>query len=205
MQDLQRNSLMIVLWVGLSLLQGMAKAQAPADRGYMSLEESGGAAGESKETQIARAIAAGPSTVTGAAKILGADAQGKTIVLRDGNNGFTCVPGNPKIVGHPAFCSNEAARQWSADLAAGKQSPTNKVAGFVYMLSGATDRGTSGATVKIGPQWMIIWPFDPKATGLSATKKDTGAYIMWPGTSYAHLHINGQPVGKAVQHLAADH
>jgi hypothetical protein len=90
-------------------------------------------------------------------------------------------------------------------LAAGKPAPTNTVAGIIFMQSGATERDASGATVKIGPQWMIIWPFDPKTSGLSATKKDTGAYILWPGTPYAHLHIMGQAVGPSTQHLASEH
>jgi len=203
----QRHGLSICFAAGLLLQQGMVAAQVPsaADRGYMNIDESGGAAGETKEVQMARAIAAGPKRVTDAARIVGSDAQGKTMVLREGKNGFTCVPGNPKVVGRPASCSNEAARQWSADLAAGIPSPTNTVAGFIYMLAGATERGESGSTITVGPQWLIVWPFDPKATGLSATKKDSGAYILWAGTPYAHLHIMGQPIGKAVEHLAADH
>src|SRR5260370_11622937 len=54
----------------------------------------------------------------------------------------------------------------------------------------------------MGPQWMIMWPFDPKTTGLSATSKDAGAYIMLAGTPYAQLHIMGQPVGTPMEHVA---
>ena len=209
MKHIRRNTLAIALAASLLLVQGAVEAQAPdaADRGYMSnIGESIGAAGESAQAQIARAIAAGPGKqVTDFARIEGSDAQGKKIVLREGKNGFTCLPGNPKVLGRPASCSNQAAQQWSADLAAGKPAPTNTVAGFIYMESGATERSTSGATVKIGPQWMIVWPFDPKTTGLSATEKDTGAFILWAGTPYAHLHIMGQAVGPSVQHLAAEY
>ncbi|MEO5922804.1 MAG: hypothetical protein ABIR70_03160 [Bryobacteraceae bacterium] len=203
MKHIRRNSLAIALL----MISGAVQAQvpSPADRGYMAIDAGIGAAGESKQAQLARAIAAGPKQVTDSARIEGSDAQGKRIVLREGTNGFTCLPGNPKVVGRPASCSNQAAQQWSADLAAGKPAPTNKEAGFIYMESGATERSASGATVKIGPQWMIIWPFDPKASGLSATKKDTGAYILWPGTPYAHLHIMGQAVGPATLHLASEH
>src|SRR5258707_15867613 len=76
------------------------------------------------------------------------------------------------------------------------------------MLAGARQPGVSDpsdktrAPMTIGPQWMIMWPFDPKTTGLSATSKDTGAYIMWAGTPYAHLHIMGQPVGTPMEHVA---
>ena len=34
---------------------------------------------------------------------------------------------------------------------------------------------------------------DPKNTGLPVTYSDTGAYIMWAGTTSAHLHIMGRP------------
>ena len=189
------------------LMHGAVDAQAPdaADRGHMNVAESIGAAGESREAQIARAIEAGPKHVTDSARIEGSDAQGRKVVLREGTNGFTCLPGNPKVVGRPASCSNQAAQQWSADLAAGKPAPTNSELGIIFMQAGATERSASGATVTTGPQWMILWPFDPKASGLSATKKDTGAYILWAGTPYAHLHIMGQAVGPPTQHLASEH
>jgi hypothetical protein len=52
---------------------------------------------------------------------------------------------------------------------------------------------------------MIIWPFDPATTGLSATEKETGAYIQWPGTPYSHLHIVGPPVGTPGENLASEY
>ena len=192
-----------------ALLAGhcVAFAQVPdaKSRGYMTVPETGGVKGESKEAQIARAVAAGPATVTGNARIVGTDSNGKSVVLREGSNGFLCQPGDPNVVGRPATCSNEAARQWSADLAAGKPSPTNSVLGIIYMQAGATERGPAGETIKIGPQWIVTFPFDPSATGLSATKKDTGAYIRWAGTPYAHLNIMGQAVGSPSKHLASEH
>jgi hypothetical protein len=184
--------------------------QQTDDHSHLDIDESGGAAGEPPEVQMARAIAAGPQHVTDSARIVGADAQGKRIVLREGNNGFICQPGNPKVLGRPASCSNAAARQWSADMAAHKPKPTNAEPGIIYMLAGATQRSVSDPSDKtsppitIGPHWMIMWPFDPQMTGLSATRKDTGAYIMGAGTAYAHLHIMGQPVGAPMEHLA-DH
>jgi len=167
--------------------------------------ESGGVPGEAKETQLTRALNAGPHTVVGEARIIGVDAEGKTSVLREGSNGFVCQPGNPDVVGRPASCANAAALQWISDLTTGRPSPTNTQAGFIYMLAGASERDAAGSTRMVGPQWMIIWPFDPKTTGLSATPKETGAYIRWAGTPYAHLNIMGQPVGSPVTHLASEH
>jgi hypothetical protein len=209
MKFVRRNSLLIILLAGLLLCQRGsvgAQMQQADDHTHMDIDESGGAAGEPAEIQIARAIAAGPRHVTDFARIVGADAQGKRMVLREGSNGFTCQPGNPKVLGRPASCSNEAARQWSADMAAHKAKPTNAEPGVIYMLAGATQlSGPSdkpSPPITIGPHWMIMWPLDPKTTGLSATRKDTGAYIMLAGTPYAHLHVMGQPVGTPMEHVA---
>jgi hypothetical protein len=35
------------------------------------------------------------------ARVVDTDAQGKMVVLREGNNGFTCMPGNLRVVGEP--------------------------------------------------------------------------------------------------------
>src|SRR5687768_18153035 len=101
MTHIRSSSSTIVFLISLLLIQGAVEAQVPdlAARGYMAIEEGIGAAGESKEAQIARAIAAGPEHVTDLARIEGSDAQGKKIVLREGSNGFTCLPGNPQVVG----------------------------------------------------------------------------------------------------------
>ena len=198
---------LIVTASGLLLVHCATLAQVPnaESRGYMAIPETGGTKAESAEVQIARAIAAGPATVTANARIVGTDSNGRSVTLREGNNGFLCQPGDPNVVGRPATCSNEAARQWSADLAAGKPSPSNTVLGIIYMQAGATEPGPAGKPIKVGPQWIITWPFDPKASGLSATKKDTGAYIRWAGTPYAHLNIMGQAVGTPSPHLASEH
>jgi hypothetical protein len=213
MTSVRRNSLVIILLAGLLLCQrgsGQAQMQQVDDHGLMDIDESGGAAGEPADVQVARAVAAGPLHVTSSARIVGTDAQGNRTVLREGHNGFTCEPGSGKAFGRPAWCWNEAARQWSADMAARKAAPTNAEPGIVYMLAGATQRGVSdasdktGAPMTIGPHWMILWPFDAKTTGLSVTSKDTGAYIMLAGTPYAHLHIMGRPDGTPMEHLAGD-
>ena len=211
MKFVRWNSLVIILLASLLLCQRGsvgAQVQQTDDHSHLDMDESGGAAGEPAEVQMARAIAAGPRHVADSARIVGADAQGRRMVLREGSNGFTCQPGNP-VLGRPASCSNEAAREWSADMAAHKAKPTNAEPGIIYMLAGAAQRSVSDPSDKtsppttIGPHWIIMWPFDPKTTGLSATSKDTGAYIMLAGTPYAHLHIMGQPDGTPMEHVAS--
>jgi hypothetical protein len=80
--------------------------------------------------------------------------------------------------------------QWAADFAAHKPKPTNTVPGITYMLAGATQHSDSdpydrtSPAMTVPPHWMIMWPFDPKATGLPTTHRDTGAYIMSAGSPY---------------------
>lgn len=154
---------------------------------------------ETTQDKIGRAMSSGPKDVAKSARIVDIDANGNTIVLREGNNSFTCMPGNPKVVGSPPMCADAAAMQWSADFRAHKAKPTNAEPGIIYMLVGAAQRSdsdpydTTSPPITVGPHWMIMWPFDPKTTGLPTKHKPTGAYIMWAGSPYAHLHVMGHP------------
>jgi hypothetical protein len=144
--------------------------------------------GDATQVKIARAMSAGPSEVVKAARIVDTDARGKMVVLCEGNNRFTCMPGNLNIVGEPPMCVDAASMQWFADAKAHKPKPTNTVPGITYMLAGATQRSdsdpndTTSMPIEVGAHWMIMWPFDPKTTGLPTTHKPTGAYIMWAGS-----------------------
>jgi hypothetical protein len=164
-----------------------------------TLQSSGSNSDESTQTKIARALSAGPPDVAKAATVAEMDSQGKMTILRAGTNGFTCMPGNLKVIGQPPMCVDAASMQWYADAKAHKPRPTNTVHGITYMLAGATQRSDSDPNdmtsmpIEIGPHWMIMWPFDPKTTGLPTTHKATGAYIMFAGSPYAHLHIMGRP------------
>jgi hypothetical protein len=174
------------------LIRGEAQTTSPDQRSSTSSDDS-------TQVKITRAMSAGPAYLANGARIVDTDTQGKTVVLREGNNGFTCMPGNPKAVAEPPMCVDGPAMQWYDDAKAHKPKPTNTVPGITYMLAGATQRSdsdprdTTSMPIEIGPHWMIMWPFDPKTTGLPTAHKPTGAYIMWAGSPYAHLHIMGQP------------
>jgi len=154
---------------------------------------------ESKEKKIARALSAAPPNVAKTAKVVDRDEKGSETVLREGTNEFTCFPGHPGVIGDPPFCANAAALQWERDFVEHKPKPGNTEPGIEYMLAGATDwsatdpRATSGIPIKEPPHWMIMWPFDPATTGLPTTLKQNGTWIMYAGTPWAHLMINGCP------------
>jgi hypothetical protein len=127
------------------------------------------------------------------------DPEGGMKVLRGGTNDFTCMPGDPNDVGKPAMCADKVAMQWNSDFEQHKARPSTTVPGIEYMLAGATQRSDSdpfdqtSPLIPIGPHWMILWPFDPATSGLPTTHRPTGAYIMWAGTPWAHVHIMGAP------------
>jgi hypothetical protein len=154
--------------------------------------------GGTAQEKIARAMSAGPDDISESARIVDTDARGNRVILREGSNGL-CMPGNPDVVGEPPMCMDAASMQWASDFRAHKPKPTNSVPGITYMLAGATQRSdsdpydTTSRPITVGSHWMIMWPFDPKTTGLPTTHKPTGAYIMWAGSPYAHVHIMGRP------------
>jgi hypothetical protein len=154
---------------------------------------------ENKHAKIKLALSAAPPEVARAAKVVEEDKNGNQITLRGGSNGFTCFVGHPGEVGGQPFCANAPALRWESDLAQRKPTPTNAEPGVEYMLAGGTDwsgsdpTAISGAPINEPPHWMIMWPFDPATSGLPTTVKQTGTWIMWAGTPWAHLMINQRP------------
>jgi hypothetical protein len=39
----------------------------------------------------------------------------------------------------------------------------------------------------------ILWPFDARRDGFPDTVRDAGAWVMFDGMPYAHLHVCGNP------------
>jgi len=193
----KRNLAFLAVAAATILVTGMNFRTAA--KAKMPVQNSPTDASDTTQAKIARAMSAGPTDFARSARIVDTDAQGNMVVLREGSNGFTCMPGNPKVIGEPPKCADAASMQWAADFKAHKPKPTNMVPGITYMLAGATQRSDSdpydktSEAITVGPHWMIMWPFDPKTTGLPTTHKPTGAYVMWAGSPYAHLHVMGRP------------
>jgi len=154
---------------------------------------------ETKKERMRRAILAGPASVTSEATIAEMDRQGNMTVLRPGTNYWVCIPGDQNVVGWPDMAIDPMGMVWFKDLLARKPKPTNASPGLIYMPNSATQRSytdpfdTTSLAIPIGPHWMILWPFDAKAAGLSTVMRDAGTMVMFAGTPYAHLHICGSP------------
>jgi len=190
------TAITLLLIIGIRLV---GRAESKASHNGTLHNGTSARADDTTQEKIARAMSAGPDNISKSARIIDKDEQGKKVILREGSNGFTCTPGNPNVIGDPPMCADAASMQWASDFSAHKPKPTNTVPGITYMLAGATQRSDSdpydktSPPITVGPHWMIMWPFDAKATGLPITHRDTGAYIMWDGSPYAHVHVMGQP------------
>ena len=181
----------LCFWLAFGIVS--ASAIAPGRAGPVPVSDD---TGESAKVKISRALSSGPANVTKDATVAEMDDAGNLKILRPGTNDFACVPGNPKVIGKPAFCADKAAMQWNRDRAEHKPGPTIRVPGIEYMLAGAevkNDADPNGPPVHVPPHWMILWPFDAKTCGLPTAVRDAGTWVMFDGTPYAYLHVCGTP------------
>jgi len=154
---------------------------------------------EHLQSKIGRARQSGPYEVTKDATVAEYHRDGTITTLLEGTNDWVCFPGTENEVGNVPMACNPQGLQWIKDALAGKPAPTNTAPGLVYMLCGATQhsstdfRDHTSPAIPIGPHYMITWPYDAKRDGFPTTVRDAGAWVMFNGTPYAHLHICGTP------------
>ena len=147
---------------------------------------------------IASAMSAAPPNVGKAATIVAMSADGTMRTLREGTNGFTCMPDNPATPGPDPMCADRNAMEWAHAWVKHETPAAGKV-GFMYMLAGGTDASntdpyaqqptTANHWVKTGPHVMVVGA-DPSFydTYPKGADPDTSApYVMWAGTPYQHL------------------
>ena len=149
---------------------------------------------------IASAMSAAPAKVSKGATIVVMEAHGKMRTLRQGTNGFTCMPDNPATPGPDPMCMDKNSMEWVGAWVEHKSPPAGKV-GFMYMLAGGTDASNTDPYaekpapnnnwIKTGPHVMIVGAdasfYD---TYPKSAKPDTSMpYVMWAGTPYQHLMV----------------
>ena len=81
------------------------------------------------EARIARALKSGPPAIRDGAKVIDMDADRNITVLREGTNGWTCMPGVE--IAKADMCADEMGMQWIMDAWAGKPKPTNTSPGLI--------------------------------------------------------------------------
>lgn len=148
---------------------------------------------------VASAMAAAPAAVSSKAAIVSMSVDGSMATLREGSNGWTCMPDNPATPGPDPMCFDANAGEWVMAWVGHKPPPIEKP-GVMYMLSGGTDASNVDpyATkpsegddwLHTGPHLMLVGSAAALNGYPSGAKPDTKApYVMWSGTPYAHLMI----------------
>ena len=171
-----------------------------ADEAMPAKGAKGAALSAADQKMIKSAMRAAPKKVSAGATIVATGADGQMRTLREGTNGFTCMPDNPATPGPDPMCMDKAALEW-AGAWMGHKTPASGKIGFMYMLSGGTDASNTDPYamkpsaenhwVKTGPHVMIVgaeasfYDMYPK----SADPDTAVPYVMWPGTPYQHLMI----------------
>jgi hypothetical protein len=146
---------------------------------------------------IASAMRAAPAAVGQHATIMAMQPDGSMRTLRQGTNGFTCIPDAPATPGPDPMCADKSAMAWVHAWVTHAAPPAGQ-AGLMYMLEGGTDASNTDpyATsprgnhwVKTGPHVMVVGA-DPSFYGQYpkiADPQTDSPYVMWAGTPYQHL------------------
>lgn len=154
-----------------------------------------------EEERIRSAMGAAPPAVSAAATVLEPASPGAApVVLRSGNNGWTCFPDNPATPGPDPICLD---RQWMAWLEAlrDKRPPLVTGPGIAYMLQGGSDASnddpfatqpTAGNTwVTAPPHIRLLSPqrWDASIYPARMDMQATGPWITFSNTPYEHLRV----------------
>lgn len=150
-----------------------------------------------RQAKIDRAMEAAPAEITEAATIVDVDGT----VLREGSNGWTCMPEPMSGHGFP-MCNDDV---WTAFLEAimTQSEPSIDRLGISYMLAGDamvnnadpfdTTRDEGEVWVAEGPHLMLAVPDPATLEGLPTDPGQGGPYVMWAGTPYAHVMVPTAP------------
>jgi hypothetical protein len=181
-------------WLSASVAAGgQAAGQAPhhmpmPDKGMMT-----------KEQKIAGATTAAPASVSAKATILDWPAKegAPPTVLRQGSNGWHCLPDMPESHGSDPMCVDLQWMKWIEAYATHK-TPEISGVGIGYMIAPGGGWGSNTDPYAMAatpdnhwglhvPHLMILVPNLSSLDGISTDRNNGGPYVMYAGTPYAHI------------------
>jgi hypothetical protein len=203
---MKSSKLCVAVFAGAAIAMTGCNKAAPTGNNDAAAAESNSGAAAAPSDPVQSAESAAPSSVSHQASIATVGADGAMTTLRQGSNGWTCMPDSPATPGPDPMCFDANAAKWVAAWV-GHKPPATDAVGLMYMLEGGTDASNTDpyATkptadndwVKTGPHLMVVGSKEILAGMPSGDKPDTSVhYVMWAGTPYAHLMV---PVGDAAQ------
>jgi hypothetical protein len=150
----------------IAYAEDLSSATAPLPPGTFTTSD------HSDQWKIVNALSAGPASITGHATVTDwpanpKDPHSQGRVLRQGNNGWTCMPDVPGRPQHDPMCVDETMMKWVRATLAGEKPNIDRV-GLSYMLMGEARQGQNVPPAKnpadvkqwfyIGPHVMIVLP-----------------------------------------------
>lgn len=150
---------------------------------------------QTKQELIDNALSAAPAELAMHATVV--DHAGN--VLREGSNGYTCLPDDPRP-GNSPMCLDAGWLGWADSWMNRKPVKLPKSVAIAYMLEGdaptsntdpfAAERTDDNEWLdEIGPHLMVLVPDLKLLEGYPSDPDYGGPYVMWRGTEYAHLMI----------------
>ncbi len=163
------------------------------------------------EVQIAAAVLAAPADLRDGAAVLGYNAQGELVKLRQGKNELICLASDPAKTAFSVACYHKDLEPY---MARGRELVAQKVTGqqrndirwkevadgklampreprTLYVLTGTGYDATGGNVMDAYLRWVIYIPYaTAESTGLSTKPSDNAPWLMSPGTAGAHIMIN---------------
>ena len=165
----------------------------------------------SAQVQIAGAVLAAPAELRDGAAVLGYNAQGGRVMIREGKNEMICLASDPTKATFNVACYHKDLEPFMArgrellaqnvtgakrneirfkEVEEGKV-PMPKAPRTLYVLTGKSFDPATGAVQDAYLRWVIYVPFaTAESTGLSTRASDGAPWLMSPGTAGAHIMIN---------------
>ena len=144
--------------------------------------------------KIKSALSAAPASIAKDATVMDMPSMK---VLKQGTNGWTCIPDSPSP-GVDPMCVDKNGMEWAQAWMSHKDPPPGKMA-LGYMLMGGSDASNTdpfATEPKAGDKWVDTGPhimvmnIADHFAGYPTTATNTKVpYVMFAGTPYAHLMI----------------
>jgi hypothetical protein len=186
---------LLAVFVGITALaQTKPAPTAPAKAAQTAPKVGPVAPPTTDADKIKSALSAAPASIAKDATVMDMPSMK---VLKQGTNGWTCIPDSPSP-GVDPMCVDKNGMEWAQAWMSHKDPPPGKMA-LGYMLMGGSDASNTDpfATepkpgekwVDTGPHIMVLNIADHFA-GYPTTATNTKVpYVMFAGTPYAHLMI----------------
>ncbi len=163
------------------------------------------------DEQIASAILAAPAEFRDGAAVLGYNAKGELVTLREGKNELICLASDPSKPDFSVACYHKDLEPY---MARGRELVAQKITGpkrneirwkevadgklalpklprTLYVLTGTSYDAAAGKVINPYLRWVIYSPYaTPESTGLSTKASDGAPWLMSAGTAGAHIMIN---------------